>query len=66
MPDDRDQFESAMQRMREAFDGVREGTVDPVVAERDFSQAYGRVMDLVSISLIRRKPRMPHGPEEYL
>lgn len=55
VPDDRDQFQSALQRMREAFDGLRNGTLTPGQAEDDFLAGYDLVADMSSIWFLSRR-----------
>jgi hypothetical protein len=47
-PDDRDVLESALQRMREAFEALRDGQMAPARAEEDFLASYAVARDLVS------------------
>jgi hypothetical protein len=46
IPDDRDVFESALQRMREAFDALRDGTMTAGTAEDEFLVGYDTVRDM--------------------
>ena len=47
-PDDRDVLESALQRMREAFEALRDGRMSPARAEEEFLGGYDTARDLVS------------------
>ena len=46
-PDDRDVVESALQRMREAFEALRDGRLGPSGAEEEFLAGYDTARDLV-------------------
>ena len=54
-PDDRDLFESALQRMREAFDGVCEGRLSPGRAQDEFLVGYDTVKDISSMFFLARR-----------
>lgn len=54
-PDDRDLFESALQRMREAFDGLREGRLSPGQAEDEFLVGYDTVRDISGTFFLARR-----------
>jgi hypothetical protein len=58
-PDDRDVLESALQRMREAFEALRDGRMTPSRAEEDFLAGYDTVRDLVSIFFLTRPTSPP-------
>ena len=59
-PDDRDVVESALQRMREAFEALRDGRLGPSGAEEEFLAGYDTVRDMVSnIFLARRTSADP-------
>jgi hypothetical protein len=45
--EDRDHFESAMQRMREAFTDLKDGRRSAAAAEDEFDQAYATVREIV-------------------
>lgn len=47
-PDDRDVLESALQRMREAFEALRDGRMAPARAEEEFLAGYDEARDMVS------------------
>lgn len=47
-PDDRDVFESALQRMREAFEALRDDRLAASRAEEEFRAGYDTVRDLAS------------------
>ena len=57
-PDDRDVMESALQRMREAFEALRDGRLGPNRAEEEFLAGYGTVRDMVS-TLFLARPTSP-------
>lgn len=46
IPDDRDQFQSALQRMREAFDGLRAGRLDAGTAQDEFVSGYDVIEEM--------------------
>lgn len=54
VPDDRDQFLSGLQRMREAFDAVRDGELDAGTAEDIFRCGYDTVADIAAQWFIGR------------
>ncbi len=54
-PEDRDEFESALQRMREAFDGLRDGQLNPWMAEYEFRSAYATVQEISSMFFLARQ-----------
>jgi hypothetical protein len=57
-PDDRDVVESALQRMREAFEALRDGRIAPSRAEEEFLAGYDTVREVLGIFfLTRRTPR---------
>jgi hypothetical protein len=57
-PDDRDVVESALQRMREAFEALRDGRMAPSRAEEEFLAGYDTVREVLGIFfLTRRTPR---------
>ena len=58
-PEDRDLLESALQRMREAFEALRDGRVAPARAEEDFLAAYDTARELVSALLWARRTSAP-------
>jgi hypothetical protein len=47
-PEDRDLFESALQRMREAFEAVRDDRRASGAAEQEFLAGYDTVRDIAS------------------
>ena len=47
-PDDRDVLESALQRMREAFEALQDGRMAPARAEEEFLAGYDTARDLIS------------------
>ena len=57
-PDDRDVLESALQRMREAFEALRDGQMTPGHAEEEFLAGYGTARDMVS-TLFLARPTSP-------
>jgi hypothetical protein len=54
-PDDRDVLESALQRMREAFEALRDGQMTPGHAEEEFLAGYGTARDMVSTFFLTRQ-----------
>ena len=61
-PDDRDVFESALQRMREAFEALRDGRMTAIRAEEEFLAGYDTVRDMVSTLFLAR--RMPPSRDD--
>ena len=55
-PDDRDVLESALQRMREAFEALRDGEMTPGHAEEEFLAGYSTARDMVSTFFLTRPP----------
>jgi hypothetical protein len=55
VPDDRDYFQSALQRMREAFEGLQDGSLTSGQAEDDFRSAYDAVADLSAEWFLSRR-----------
>lgn len=53
-PEQRDILESALQRMREAFEGLRDGCLTAGVAEDLFNTGYDEVYDVTSMLLLAR------------
>ena len=54
-PDDRDVLESALQRMREAFEALRDGRMAPARAEEEFLSGYDTARDLVSAFFLAQR-----------
>jgi hypothetical protein len=54
-PDDRDVVESALQRMREAFEALRDGRLGPNAAEEEFLAGYDTARDMVSTIFLARR-----------
>jgi hypothetical protein len=54
-PDDRDVLESALQRMREAFEALRDGRMAPARAEEEFLGGYDTARDLVSAFFLAQR-----------
>ena len=54
-PDDRDVLESALQRMREAFEALRDGRMAPGRAEEEFLSGYDTARDLVSAFFLAQR-----------
>ena len=52
-PDDRDVLESALQRMREAFEALRDGRMTPSRADEEFLAGYDTVRDLVGTFFLK-------------
>ena len=61
-PDDRDVVESALQRMREAFEALRDGRLGPSGAEEEFLAGYDTARDMVS-TLVRAR-RASEDPDD--
>ncbi|GAB2485403.1 hypothetical protein [Jatrophihabitans fulvus] len=55
VPDDRDLYQSALQRMREAFEGLRDGTLDAGRAEDDFLAGYDTVAQMSTEWFLSRR-----------
>jgi hypothetical protein len=60
-PDDRDELESALQRMREAFEALRDGRMAPSRAEEEFLAGYDTLRDMVSTFFLARHTSPPPG-----
>jgi hypothetical protein len=58
-PEDRDVLESALQRMREAFEALRDGRMAPARAEEEFLDGYDTARDLVSVLLLAQRTPSP-------
>jgi hypothetical protein len=58
-PDDRDVLESALQRMREAFEALRDGRIAPARAEEDFLASYDTARDMVSAFFLAQRLAEP-------
>ena len=54
-PDDRDVLESALQRMREAFEALQDGRMAPARAEEEFLAGYDEARDLVSAFFLEQR-----------
>jgi hypothetical protein len=54
-PDDRDVMESALQRMREAFEALRDGRMTAIRAEEEFLAGYDTVREMVGIFFLTRR-----------
>jgi hypothetical protein len=54
-PEDRDVAESALQRMREAFEALRDGRMAASRAEEEFLAAYDTMRDMVSTFFLARR-----------
>ncbi len=63
-PEDRDVFESALQRMREAFEAVQDGHMSPGTAQDEFLLGYDTVRDMASEFFLARQTRPVPHPEE--
>lgn len=53
-PEERDILESALQRMREAFDGLKDGALTPGAAQDLFNDGYDEVRDVTSMLILSR------------
>jgi hypothetical protein len=60
-PDDRDVLESALQRMREAFEALRDGRTAPARAEEEFLAGYDTARDMVSAFFLAQRISAPGG-----
>ena len=60
-PDDRDVLESALQRMREAFEALRDGQLTPGRAEEEFLAGYGTARDMVSAFFLTQPTSSSQG-----
>ena len=56
-PEERDIYESALQRMREAFEALRDGTLTAGAAEDEFLAGYDTVRDVSSMFFLSRRTR---------
>jgi hypothetical protein len=63
-PEDRDVFESALQRMREAFDGLQNGQLSPGAAQDQFLLGYDTVRDMATEFFLARQTRPIPRPEK--
>jgi hypothetical protein len=54
-PEDRDLLESALQRMREAFEALRDGRLAPSAAEEEFLAGYDTVRDMASTFFLTQR-----------
>lgn len=54
-PEDRDVFESALQRMREAFEGLRDGRLGAGPAEDLFLSGYDELLDVAGVLFATRR-----------
>ena len=54
-PDDRDELESALQRMREAFEALLDGRMAPARAEEEFLAGYDTARDMVSTFFLAQR-----------
>jgi uncharacterized protein (TIGR03086 family) len=64
-PDDRDVLESALQRMREAFDALRDRGLPPGLAEEEFLAGYDTARDMIGAFFLTRSGSAEHGPFEH-
>lgn len=61
-PEERDVFQSALQRMREAFEGLRDRRLSAGAAEDLFLNGYDELLDVASLLFVSR--RSYPGPVE--
>jgi hypothetical protein len=54
-PDDRDVLESALQRMREAFEALLDGRMAPARAEEEFLAGFETTRDMVSAFFLAQR-----------
>jgi hypothetical protein len=59
IPDDRDLFDSGLQRMREAFEALREGRLSPGAARDEFLIGYDTVSEISSMFFLRSRTAPP-------
>jgi hypothetical protein len=57
VPEDQDLFESALQRMREGFEGLRDGQLDLATAEQLFLAGYGEALEVAGVLFARLRSR---------
>ena len=62
IPDDRDIFESALQRMQEAFDALHDGLMAPGAARDEFLVGYDTVRDMASQFFLAQQTRSRFDP----
>jgi len=55
--------QSALQRMREAFDGLRDGQLDAGVAQDLFLAGYDDLLDATSVLFLTRRTVPGFGPD---
>lgn len=60
MPEDEDLFASALQRMREGFEGLRDGHLDVGAAEQIFHTGYGDALEVAGVLFARRRAGTRH------
>jgi hypothetical protein len=60
-PDDRDVLESALQRMREAFEALQDGRMAPARAEEEFLAGYDEARDLVRAFFLAQRTSSARG-----
>ena len=60
-PDDRDVLESALQRMREAFEALQDGRMAPARAEEEFLAGYDTARDIVSAFFLAQRTSASRG-----
>lgn len=54
-PEDRDVFESALQRMREAFEALRDHRMGAAAAEEEFLGGYDTVREMASTFFLTQR-----------
>lgn len=54
-PEERDVVQSALQRMREAFEGLRDGGLDPGAADNLFRAGYDELLDATDVLFLTRR-----------
>lgn len=63
-PEDRDVVQSALQRMREAFEGLRDGDLEPGTAQDLFLAGYDQLLDVTSVLFLTRRSSATARPDE--
>jgi len=62
-PEERDIVRSALQRMREAFDGLSQGVLEAGAAQDLFLAAYDELLDVTSVLFMTRQSSPGSGPD---
>lgn len=59
IPDDRDLFDSGLQRMREAFEALRDGRMSPGAARDELLIGYDTVSEISTMFFLRCRTSPP-------